>query len=153
MLHDIQIIPLSQNRFNEAVSLVLKAGLDTKEEIEHHIQHIDAHYVAVYGDKTIGVIGWYQDNVHYADEAMGTNFPGDEAFWVGFFVVEKEYQGEGIGSALLHKLEEAIKDKKSSSLWVSSVPEARSYYEDKGFKLVCEGQIGGNHKYFMVKKL
>lgn len=152
-MQNIKILPLTTDRFNEAVGVVLRAQLDTREEIEHHLQHIDAHFVATDGEKIVGVIGWYQDNVNWANEAMGDKFPGEEAYWVGFFAVEKEYRGKGIGFALLQKIEEAVKEKKQDKLWVSSVPETRSYYERQGFKLVCTGEISGNQKFFMVKEL
>lgn len=59
MLSKIQIIPLSAEKQNDAINVVLRAELDTREEIEHHLSHIDAHYIAKDGDKVIGVIGWY----------------------------------------------------------------------------------------------
>jgi len=49
------------------------------------LEHIDAHYIALDNKKIIGVIGWYQDNVDYATRAMGDKFPGENAYWVGFF--------------------------------------------------------------------
>lgn len=154
MEENIKILPLTRDRFDEAVEVVLRAELDTKEEIEHHLQLLDAHFIAMDGEKVVGVIGWYQDNVNYAKDAMGDKFPGEEAYWVGFFAVEKEYRGKGIGFALLKKLEEVIKDKKQDKLWVSSVPETRAYYERQGYKLVCEGKVAGDRlRYFLVKKL
>lgn len=154
MKNNIKILPLIRDRFDEAVEVVLRVELDTREEIEHHLQHIDAHYIAVDGERIVGVIGWYQDNVHWADAAMGDKFPGQQAYWVGFFAVEKEYRGKGIGFALLKKLEEVIKDKKQDKLWVSSVPETRAYYERQGYKLVCEGKVAGDRlRYFLVKYL
>ena|SRR3989338_7456946 len=153
MTSAFEIVPLTKASFNEAVSVVLRAELDTKEEIEHHLQHLDAHYIAIDHKKVIGVIGWYQDNVHYADQAMGEKFPGDKAYWVGFFAVDKDYQGKGVGTALLQKLEEVIIGKNVDTLWVSSVPETRSYYEKKGFTLVIEGQIDDKPKFFLSKHL
>lgn len=150
----IKILSLTQNKFDEAVEVVLRAELDTKEEIEHHLQHLDAHFIVMEGEKVVGVIGWYQDNVNWANEAMGVKFPGEDAYWVGFFAVEKEYRGKGIGFALLNKLEEVIKDKKQDKLWVSSVPETRAYYERQGYKLVCEGKVSGDRsRFFLVKNL
>jgi GNAT superfamily N-acetyltransferase len=151
-MKDVTIIPLTQERLDEATDLVVRAELDTREEIEHHLQHLDAHYVAMDGNKVIGVIGWYQDNVHYADAAMGDKFPGEQAYWVGFFAVDQHYQKLGIGTALLKKLENVIGEKDSTELWVSSVPETKSYYEQNGFYLVMEGEISGNQKFFLVKK-
>src|SRR5437870_2407999 len=132
----IKIIPLTENTFNDAVNLVLAAELDTREEIEHHLNHIHAHYIAVDNNKVIGVIGWYQDNVNYANDAMRDKFPGIDAYWVGFFVVDKKYRGQKIGAHLLERLEEVIKRKGVNKLWVSSVPETKTYYENHGFTLV-----------------
>lgn len=156
MKSNIKIVPLTNEGLNEAVDLVFKAGLDTREEIKHHLEHIDAHYIAVdknKNNKIVGVIGWYQDNVNYATEAMGDEFPGEEAYWVGFFTVDKKYRKKGIGYALLQKLEEVIRKKKAGKLWVSSVPETKNYYERQGFKLVMRGEISDNPKCFMVKSL
>lgn len=153
-MDDIKILPLTKERFDEAVDVVLRAELDTREEIEHHLKHIDAHLISMDGEKIAGVIGWYQDNVNWANEAMGDKFPGLEAYWVGFFAVEKKYRGKGIGFALLKKLEEVIKQKGEDKLWVSSVPETRAYYERQDFKLVCEGKVAGDRlRYFLVKDL
>jgi GNAT superfamily N-acetyltransferase len=147
------IIPLTKRQFNDAVELVIRAQLDRREEIEHHLQHFAAHYVAVDRKKVIGVIGWYQDNVHYADAAMGGKFPGEDAYWVGFFAVEPLYRGKKIGEALLKRLETVLKEKTISELWVSSVPETKSYYEKHGFTLIATGEIDGRQKFFLVKQL
>jgi len=149
----IKIIQLTRKKFNEAVSIVLKAKLDTKEEIEHHLEHLNAHYIAIDNNKVVGVIGWYQDNVNYASEAMGNKFPGIKAYWVGFFAVDKKYRNKGIGNILLQKLESIIKTKGVRELWVSSVPETKSYYEEHGFKVFSEGYISENHKFFLLKHL
>ena len=152
-MEEIAVKRLTKEKMREAVNLVDRAGLDTREEIEHHLKHVEAHYVALDGDKVMGVIGWYQDNVNYAVEAMGDKFPGEEAYWVGFFVVDKEYRRRGIGYALLRKLEKVVRRKKVGELWVSSVPETKDYYIRQGFRIIMSGEINGNRKFFGVKKL
>ncbi len=154
MSSDIKIVPLTKDKFEEAIGLVLKSELDTREEIEHHLKHLYAHFIAV--DKTnkiIGIIGWYQDNVNYANQAMGDKFPGVNAYWVGFFTVDEKSRGKGVGYSLLKKLEEVVRQKGESKLWVSSVPQTRGYYQKQGFKLVMEGEINNNPKSFLVKDL
>ncbi|MGH7204302.1 MAG: GNAT family N-acetyltransferase [Candidatus Levyibacteriota bacterium] len=153
MKSELEIIPLPQDKFADAVSVVLKADLDSKEEIERHLRHLDAHYIAIDAKNIVGVIGWYQDNVKYATDALGDLFPGEEAYWIGFFAVEQKYRGQGIGSALLQKLEAVIKNLHQTALWVSSVPETKTYYETHGFFLIKEGYIWGNKKYFLRKSL
>lgn len=152
-MNNIKILPLTKDKFVKAVDVVLRAELDTREEIEHHLEHMDAHFIALDGEKIVGVIGWYQDDVNWANEAMGDKFPGVEAYWVGFFAVDKNYRGKGIGFALLKRLEQVIKEKKQDKLWVSSVPETKKYYERQGFKFACTGKISGKQKYFLVKEL
>lgn len=149
----IKIAPLTKEKFAEAVDLVFSAKLDTRQEIEHHLKHFKAHYIVLERGKVVGVIGWYQDNVNYATEAMGNKFPGPEAYWVGFFAVDKEYRGQGVGFALLKKLEAVVKKRGADKLWVSSVPETKNYYERQKFKLVMKGKIGINPKFFLVKSL
>jgi GNAT superfamily N-acetyltransferase len=153
MKKGVTISSLTQYRFNDAVRVVLEANLDTKEEIEHHLKHINAHWVALDKDEVVGVIGWYQDNVNYATEAMGKLFPGKDAYWVGFFAVNKLYRNQGIGKNLLCALEDYLKNANIFKLWVSSVPETESYYKKCGFKLFISGKINGNEKKFMVKEI
>lgn len=148
---DIQV--LTPDRLEEAINLVLAADLDTREEIEHHLQDTKAHFIALSDNKITGVIGWYQDTVDYATDAMGDLFPGMDAYWVGFFAVDKDYRGKGVGFALINKLKQAIKDFKAKELWVSSVVEAKKYYQRQGFKVVTQGDISGRLHYFMVCKL
>lgn len=152
IVNNYTVSPLSQEKFEEAVELVLVANLDTREEIEHHLQAIDAHYVALdANNKVIGVIGWYQDTMNYATEAMGEKFPGKDAYWVGFFTVSENRRGEGIGFGLINKLQEVLSSKGISELWVSSVPETVGYYSRQGFKKITEGKINNSQKIFMVK--
>jgi GNAT superfamily N-acetyltransferase len=152
-MKNIKIVPLTSDRLSQAIELVLSAELDTKEEIEHHLKHLAAHYIALFDNKIIGVIGWYNDDVNYAKDAMGEDFPGKEAYWIGFFAVDEKYRGKGIGFALLKRIEEIVKNKNQKSLWVSSVPETHKYYKRQEFRLVKKGFINGNLKYFMVKSL
>lgn len=147
------IIPLTRDKFEDAVRVVLNAQLDTREEIEHHLKELQAHYVAQENNKVVGVIGWYQDKVDYASSAMGDKFPGEEAYWVGFFAVDDQYRGKGVGYSLLQKLEELMIEKGVDELWVSSVPETVDYYQREGFERFMEGKISGNPKVFMVKRL
>ena len=147
------IEPLTAKFYNDAVNLLLDLELDTKEEIEHHLADMDAHLICLHEDKVIGVIGWYKDNVNYAKNAMGSYFPGEDAFWVGFFGVKKDFQNHGVGTTLFESMEKAILNKGAIEWWVSSVPDAQSFYEGKGFSDVCTGEINGNKKYFMKKVL
>lgn len=153
MRENLKIVQLNKEKFAEAVEVVIAAELDTREEIEGHLRHMDAHYVTLDKDKVVGLIGWYQDNVNYATEAMGDKFPGEEAYWVGFYAVDKKYRGGGIGYELMKKLVSVLKKMNVNKLWVASVPETRSYYERQGFRIFMEGKIRGKKRYFLVRSL
>jgi len=148
-----RIVRLTKNRFNEAVEVVLRAELDTREEIEHHLKHLGAHLIALDKNKIIGVVGWYHDTVNWATEAMGNKFPGTDAYWLGFFVVEKKHRGKGIGFALLNKLESELKRKSTTKLWVTSVPETTNYYKRQNFKYFMKAIIHGRPRDILVKDL
>ena len=150
-MKDPNIQPLTKIFFSESVNLLLDLELDTKEEIEHHLVDMDAHLIYLNKGKVVGVIGWYKDTVNYAKKAMKDRFPGEDAFWVGFFGVKKEFQNRGIGTKLFKSMEKAISDNGATELWVSSVPDAKGFYQSKGFSVVCTGAINGNKKYFMKK--
>lgn len=152
-MKDPNIQPLTKKYFDESVKLLLDLELDTKEEIEHHLEDMEAHLIYLNEDKVVGVIGWYKDDVNYAKNAMGKNFPGEEAFWVGFFGVKKEFQNQGIGTKLFDSMENIIAKKGAAEWWVSSVPEAKDFYQHKSFSVVCTGKINGNQKFFMKKSL
>lgn len=149
----VTIIPLPKEKLEESINLIFDLKLDTRAEIEHHLQEIDKHYIAIEDGTVQGVIGWYQDNIQYANEAMGDTFPGEDAYWVGFFGVRKDHQGRGIGSQLLRKIEEVVLALGATELWVSSVVASQSYYEQKGFKEISRGKIEGIMMVFLKKNL
>lgn len=152
-LNMIDIVSLTEDKLEEAIDLVFNANLDTRSEIEHHLQEVEKHFIAVENNKIIGVMGWYQDNINYAKEAMGDMFPGEDRYWVGFFAVAKEYRGKGIGTRLLQTIENIVTEKGEDELWVSSVPDSQSYYEKQGFQKVTQGKIEGQLMIFLKKEL
>lgn len=148
-----KIQPLTGERFEEAVKLLVDLNLDSRDEIVHHLKALDAHLVYLNNDEVIGIIGWYKDDVNYANKAMGADFPGEDAFWVGFFGVKKGYQSKGVGTELITAMENNIVRLGAHEWWVSSVPDAKEFYRSKGFEVACTGEISGREKYFMKKVL
>lgn len=148
----MQIQPLTSDRLEESINLVLKADLDTPEQVRHHLEETEKYYIAIKDNKVVGVIGWYQDTMDYATEAMGATFPGKNAYWIGFFAVDKEFQGKGIGAELLKAIEKIVQQKKQKELWVASVVPTKSYYGKHGFAEIHQGTIDGNVMVFMKKE-
>ncbi len=149
----MKIFPLSYKTFQQSSDLLFSLGLDTREEIEHHLSDMSQYYVATEREEVVGIIGWYQDNVNYAKEAMGELFPGERAYWVGFFGVASAHQNKGIGKLLIQHLEDILLRMNANELWVSSVPDAAAYYQGRGFYIISSGEIHGNRKIFLKKDL
>lgn len=149
----MRVISLDDKTYKQAEDLLFELGLDSREEIQHHLDEKEKYFIAIKNDEVIGVIGWYQDNVNYAKDAMGDDFPGEDAYWIGFFGVKREFQNQGVGENLINELEKILRSKDVSELWVSSVPEAVGYYKKNDFVIQIEGEISGNPKVFLKKKL
>lgn len=149
----MKIVQLSTDTYKQSGDLLFSLGLDSREEIDHHLDEMSQYYVALEGDKVVGVVGWYQDNVNYAKAAMKDSFPGEDAYWVGFFGVDIHFQNIGVGTELLNYLENILLGMKVSELWVSSVPDATGYYQKNGFSIITRGVINDSEKVFLKKDL
>jgi GNAT superfamily N-acetyltransferase len=85
-------------------------------------------YVATLSGRVVGVSGYYRRR---------------NSYWLGWFAVSPEFQGLGVGSALLEKVEGAVRAKGAKELFVytSRLPQfkrAREFYRRKGFEEVNE---------------
>lgn len=149
----MKIVPLTSATYKQGGDLLFSLGLDSREEIDHHLDEMTQYFVALEGDKVVGVVGWYQDNVNYAKDAMKEFFPGEDAYWVGFFGVDVSFQNTGVGTDLLKYLESVLLGMNVSELWVSSVTDASDYYQKKGFRTITTGLINNNEKVFLKKEL
>ncbi len=149
----MKIVQLSTETYKQSGDLLFSLGLDSREEIDHHLDEMSQYYVALEGDKVVGVVGWYQDNMNYAKDAMKELFPGEEAYWIGFFGVDVDFQNIGVGTELLNYLDKVLLGMKVSELWVSSVPDATGYYLKNGFRNVTTGVIHDSVKVFLKKDL
>lgn len=149
----MEIVSLTRNTFRQSSELLFSLGLDSREEIDHHLEQMSQYFVALEGEEVIGVIGWYQDNVNYAKEAMGKLFPGESAYWVGFFGVASAYQNKGVGKLLIQHLENILLGMNVNVLWVSSVENAVAYYQKRGFQIISSDEILGNRKIFLKRDL
>jgi GNAT superfamily N-acetyltransferase len=78
-------------------------------------------------------LGFYEGDVMLAVMDLILGFPNEETAFVGFFMMNKEYQGKGIGTALMQ--------------------EVYTYLKQFGFKFVRLGFAKGNlqSEHFWLK--
>ena len=71
----------------------------------------------------------------------------EEALWIGWFMVDPEHRGEGIGTMLLDlAMEEAYTaGKKYIRLWTDTGVQTNQMYEKRGFKIV-------EQKLYLIKR-
>lgn len=84
-------------------------------------------FVAEDEGRVVGITG------HYSDPQGG--------FWLGWFAVAPDCQRQGMGSALLEKIESLVREQGGRRLWVWTSPlplfaQGRAFYEARGFRLV-----------------
>lgn len=103
------------------------------------------YYVAMIDGKVAGMSGFY----HYKS-----------SHWLGWFAVDPKYQGNGIGSALLERVETSVRNEGGKKLlvWTSSLPRfnrAKEFYKRKGFKEESGEKYPGHEEddLFFSKKL
>ena len=54
-------------------------------------------------------VGFFKDNKLMAILDLITNYPKDGTAWIGFFMVDKSYQGKGIGSKIMSEVISGLK--------------------------------------------
>ena len=83
-------------------------------------------YVAELNGMVVGVSGFYKYN---------------HSYWLGWFAVSPKYQGNGVGTMLLKKVEENVRKSGAKKLFVytsmhQKFEKARRFYMKKGFRKV-----------------
>lgn len=137
----IKINPLSDENKRQALAIAVAAKVGTHSKIIRFFNKSlrDKNkniFSAEDNRKTVGVIGWYQDNGSWAGKSLGEIFPyGDDIYWVSYFAVDEKLRRRGIGTLLIEHLIEAIRQRGGRELWVYTL-RARGFYEKMGFSFV-----------------
>lgn len=77
-------------------------------------------------------IGFYKSNELIAIMDLIDGYPSDEVAYIGFFMINKKYQGQGIGSSIIYDLERYLKeiDKKSIQLAIDKGnPQSTNFWK------------------------
>ncbi len=78
----------------------------------------------------------------------------EDSMYIAWLVVDEEYRENGVGKALMHKIEEKAKELNVYSINLGTVEfQARKFYEKLGYKVVLikENDPKGYKSYSMVK--
>ena len=90
-------------------------------------------------------IGFYKSNELIAIMDLIDGYPSDEVAYIGFFMINKKYQGQGIGSSIIYDLERYLKeiDKKSIQLAIDKGnPQSTNFWKKNGFVVFEEIKKG-----------
>ncbi len=139
---------------NDAVEIAVTADVGERKEIVHFFdkslnENTKNIFVAKIDNKIIGVIGWYQDKGSFIKKILGNIFPtGQNIYWVSFFAVDTDYRSHGVGTLLMKKLLDELKNKKAAELWTYS-RRAKIFYKKMGFKFVTNKILDGDPHDFL----
>ena len=94
------------------------------KKIKDHIKNKNQVYIAIVNKKIVGFI-----------TARLEYLPGGNKIFIEEFYIQKNYHNQGIGTAMINKLQEIYKGKiKSLALMASKKAPAFNFYLKKGFK-------------------
>jgi len=154
----VEIKDLTKDNQNEAMEVALEQEVGEKKEIvkffdESFKENKKNIFVAVVDNQVVGLIGWYQDKDGPNKKLLGEIFPqGEDIYWVSFFAVSGRLRGQGIGTILMRKLFEVVKEKRASELWTYT-RRARVFYEKMGFGWITQKIIDGEMHDFLKCEL
>ena len=118
-----------------------KEGWITRSYLHHTLRKKGFHYTAVLNKEIVGSI-----------MAVEEDYP---KYWIHYFVVEKKYRRQGVGSALLQRVISHLRT--GNSLWVDLEKNDHtgfSFYRKKGFRVmgIVKGWFSGKPGIIMAKK-
>jgi len=82
-------------------------------------------------------IGYFKDDELIAIMDFIDKYPHDKCGFIGFFMMNKKYQGKGIGKTIISELSEHLKSLDYSEIrlgYVETNNEAKSFWLANGFK-------------------
>ena len=99
-------------------------------------------------------IGFYKSNELIAIMDLIDGYPSEDVAYIGFFMINNKYQGQGIGSSIIYDLERYLKEigKKSIQLAIDKGnPQSTNFWQKNGF-VVFEEIKKGNYIKLKAKK-
>lgn len=101
-------------------------------------------------------IGFYENNSLIAVMDLVDGYPNSENAYIGFFMMDIQYQGQGLGSAIITEAAEYLKSmgKKTIRLGIDKGnPQSTRFWKKNGFVVLKEVERRGGVVQLAEKKL
>ena len=99
-------------------------------------------------------IGFYRDGALTAVMDLIDGYPLPDIAFIGFFMMNKAFQGRGIGTAIISDVAAALKSMGKSSIRLAidkGNPQSTRFWEKNGFKVIKEVEQSG-HALLIAEK-
>ena len=86
-------------------------------------------------------VGFFKDEQLIALMDLVLNFPSKEIAFIGLFMMGKEHQGKGIGSAIIKECISCLRNEGFTSIQLGTDkenPQSNSFWAKNGFQMVSE---------------
>ena len=86
-------------------------------------------------------IGFYKLNELIAIMDLIDGYPTDDTSYIGFFMINKKYQGQGIGSIIINELEKYLKEDGKMTIELAidkGNPQSTNFWQKNGFVVFDE---------------
>ena len=144
----------------ELVDFPLPHEASSRQSMVKRIKRNDQTFIVARNDKdqVVGyVCGSTSANRHLSDhlfETIRDSKPSDKYQIITSLAIHPHYQGYGIGTALLDRLEEVAKSQNRIAISLTCLEELINYYEAHGFKYEgpSKSRLAGQEWFNMVKE-
>ena len=101
-------------------------------------------------------IGFFEGADLVAVMDLIDGYPGKETAYIGLFMVNREYQGKQIGSAIVGEVEDYLKAIGKTAIRLAidkGNPQSTHFWKKNGFKVITEADVDGWTKLVAEKSL
>lgn len=82
-------------------------------------------------------LGYFKDNELVCVTDYIDKYPNDKSFFIGFFMMNKKFQGKGIAKSIINELYDYLKENSYQEIrlgYVSTNNQAKAFWRSNGFK-------------------